>query len=404
MLFLLAYRNLWRNKRRTLITAASIMFAVFFATSLSSIQKGAWDYMVESVVHFYYGYAQIHTAGFWEEQSINKAFIYPDSALLPVEQHPGITQIIPRLENFALASYGTNTKPALLIGTEPEQEQAFTGIGKRITQGRFCQNEDEAVVATGLAEDLGLTIGDTIVFISQGFRGSNAAGKYPLVGIINFGPPELNDRLAYIPLKTAQYFYRADNRVTGLVLGVDDKNDLPDILADLRAAIDTTEYEVLGYEQLMPDLMEAREFDDAGAVIIMFILYTIIAFGIFGTILMMLKEREYEFGILKAIGMKSRHISIVVWIEMTILALLGAAAGMVLAFPVVSYLTTHPIRFTGDMAAAYEKFGMEAVLPATLEFGIFLNQAILVVILVFLMSLYPFVKIKKLKPMRALHH
>ena len=404
MLFRLAYRNLWRNRRRTFITAASIMFAVFFATVLRSIQKGAWDHMVDSVVHFYFGYGQIHADGYWDEQTINNAFAFPTEDLTGITRVAGLTDVIPRLENFALASYGNHTKAVLLIGIDPETEDAFTHISSRISEGAMITGPDQVILAQGLAEDLGIALGDTVVFISQGYRGSNAAGKYPVTGFVNFGSPDLNDRLAYIALPSAQYFFRAENLVTSLVLGVENKETLPAVLQSIKARIDTSQYEVLGYEELLPDLMEAREFDEAGSVIILIILYAIIAFGVFGTILMMLKEREYEFGILKAIGMRSRQITLVVWIEMMFLALIGAMAGMLLALPIVSYLTHHPIRFQGEMAEAYEKFGVEPIMPAIVDGSVFLNQAIVVVILVMLMMIFPLLKIKHLKPMQALHH
>lgn len=360
--------------------------------------------MVDSVVHFYFGYAQIHEKGYWEEQSLDKAFPFPDTSLPSEVPGASIDLLVPRIESFALMSYGQNTKGVLLVGVDPDKEAKLTSLHSRIEQGAKEIVPGGAILASGLAEDMKIGIGDTVVFISQGYRGTNAAGKYPVSGIINFGSPELNDRMTYLPLADAQQFFRAEGLVTGLVVGISDRGQLPGAMKALESAIDTNKYEILDYEEMLPELMEAREFDEAGSVIILFILYSIITFGIFGTMLMMLKEREYEFGILKAIGMKSRQIIGVLWLEVLILSLLGALGGMLLALPLILYFKTHPIRFSGDMAAAYEKFGLEAMLPASLDLQIFLSQAIIVVILVTIMFIYPVLKIFKLKPMRALHH
>jgi len=170
----------------------------------------------------------------------------------------------------------------------------------------------------------------------------------------------------------------------------------------LRKQLDAEAFEVLDYEELMPELIEAKKLDEAGGDIIILILYAIIGFGIFGTMLMMLKEREYEFGILKAIGMKPGQINWMVWLETVFLGFLGCLSGMLLALPIVYYLTINPIRFSGEMAQAYEKFGVEPVLPATVDSMVFLTQALIIFIMITIMGLYPMWKIIKMKPVEAM--
>jgi putative ABC transport system permease protein len=399
----MAWRNIWRNKRRTYITLASILFSVLFASFMESWQKGTWNYMISNVVNFYFGYAQIHKEGYWEEQTLDKAFPLEDSILAITGQIPEIKAVLPRIESFALASTGDNTIGALVIGIDPEVENSMTNLRDRITAGEYLEENDRAaVLAEGLAENLNLNVGDTLVMISQGYRGVNAAGKYPVKGIVHFGSPELNKQMIYLPLKEAQWFYGAPDLVTTLALKIDDQRDIIPALKALKAKLNLEDYEVMDWEELLPDLVEARAFDSVGNYIVYFILYMIIAFGIFGTVLMMAKEREFEFGVLIAIGMHRLALGASVWVEVIILGVLGALAGIIASIPVVWYFSVYPIRFTGEYAGVMEKFGFEPVFPAELDPRHFLLQAIIVLIVTAVLALYPLIKIKRLKPVEAM--
>jgi len=156
---------------------------------------------------------------------------------------------------------------------------------------------------------------------------------------------------------------------------------------------------------MMPELIEARTLDEGSGKLTLYILYMLIGFGIFGTVLMMTKEREYEFGVLTAIGMKRRLLAGVIWIETILVGLLGAAAGILLSMPIVYYLKINPIPMEamGEGAAeAFEKFGMEADLPAAFDFNIFLSQALTIFVITSIMAIYPLWKIGKLKPVEAM--
>lgn len=397
----LSYRNIWRNKRRTLITVASIMFAVFFSVVMISIQRGAWQRMVDSVVHFYFGYAQIHQQGYWEDQSIDNTLDLTHVDTAELTSLAGVDGLVPRLESFALASYETQSKGVLFIGVELELEDRLTHLSDRIVKGSFLDNGG-VVLAQGLAEYLDAGIGDSVVFISQGYHGTSAVGLYPVTGIVHFPAPDLNKQLAFLTLDEAQWFYGAPDRATSLVVRIDDPDDLEHARAALQNRLPGEQFEVMDYTEMIPELLEAKAFDEAGGYIILALLYIIIAFGIFGTMLMMMKEREYELGILKAIGMKSGQLQWMVWLELAMLMILGSLAGMCVAFPVVWYLTEHPIRFTGEMAAAYEQFGVEPIMPAMVDPVIFLSQVLVVLIMVTILAIYPMIKIRKLRPVKAM--
>lgn len=405
MLVKLAWRNIWRNKRRTLITATAILFAVFLASFMQSIQTGAWNHMMNNVVNFYYGYAQIHQNGYWEEQSLDKAFAV-NTSIKALEEVPEIQSVVPRIESFALASHEEKTKGVLVIGVEPDTEDKMTNLNSRIIEGTYLNPDDRAVmVAEGVAENLNLKLGDTLVLISQGYRGTNAAGKYPIKGLLNFGSPELNKRMVYLPLKEAQWFYGAEDLVTTMALQIDRKEDTPKAVQAVQTQLDMEEYEVLDWKEMIPELMEAKELDSAGNKMVLYVLYLIIAFGIFGTILMMTKERAYEFGVLIAIGMQRWRLALVVWMEILFIGILGTLAGFLFSIPLVYNYYVNPIDLSvmGEEAVAtYEKFGMEPILPAAFEVSIFITQALTIFLIVTILAIYPLFKIQGLEPVKAM--
>lgn len=403
MIFKLAWRNIWRNKRRTYITIASILFAVMLSALLESLQKGAWNNMIGNVVNYYFGYIQIHEDGYWEDQSIDKAFALNEELENKIKEIPEVKDILPRIESFALASTGNNTHGALVVGIDPEIETRMTDLKSRVVAGSYLEPGDQAaIIGEGLAEQLKLGVGDTIVLVSQGYHGVNAAGKYAIKGLVKFGSPELSKQMVYLPLPEAQWFYGAQGLLTSVALHIEDPDDIPHVMRALKSRIDLETYEVMDWQEMLPDLVQAKALDSAGNYIVYFILYLIIAFGIFGTILMMTKEREYEFGVLVSIGMRRFALSATVWLEVIMLGVIGAFLGILLSIPVVGYFYANPIRFSGEYATMLEKYGFEPIFPATFDPQVFIIQAVVVFILTALLAIYPLFKIGRLQPVEAM--
>ncbi len=402
MLFTLAWRNLWRNRSRTLITMASVFFAVLLSVFTMSLQKGVWDNLTKNVVSFYAGYAQIHLSGYWDEQVLDNSFAYSDSLNQIVLQQPHITGTTPRLESFALASSEQSTKGSIVVGVDPEKENMVTKLENKLIDGKFIQLSDTAVlVAEGLAKKLQLGVSDTIVLIGQGYHGSTAAGKYPIKGIVKFASPELNAGIVYLPLLEAQNLYGAPGMLTSLVLSLDDPSNLNKVVSNLRPIIGNA-YEVMPWQEMMPEIQELIRTKEGSTYIIIGILYLLVAFGIFGTLLMMTAERRYEFGMLMAIGMKRKRLAWVVLVESLLVTITGCLVGVLVAIPLVSYLHTHPIRFSGQMAEMYEGFGFEPIIPTVFSPPVIIEQTVIVTCIALVLSLYPLVKVFTLNEVEAM--
>lgn len=397
-----AWRNLWRNKKRTLLATSSVLFAVFFATAFRSTQSGQHEYFVQMSVSTYTGYLQIQGKGYWDERSFDYSFEQTDSLTSLLKHTPHITTINPRIESVALASHELETRISPVFGIDPESENEMSGLRKRLVKGSFISDSSRGVmIAEGLAERLNVGVGDSVVLFGQGYQGATAAEQLPIEGILHFPIPKINNAMIYLPLAKAQSLFNAYNRVTSIVLMIDDAEEMNALQSFLTAAIDSN-LVVMNWEEMSPEIVQAIQTDVASELIIMFILYTIIGFGVFGTVMMMTIERTREFGLLISLGMKRTRLLLVTTIEALLVSIIGAIAGSVAAFPLLYYLYRNPIHLTGDAAKAMLAYGFEPILPVSIDLPVFLSQTIAVFLITIVVSLYPLLFIRKIQPVSAL--
>ncbi len=403
MYLTLAWRNIWRNKRRSFITIGSITFAVFLACIMRSMQLGSYERMIENAARFYTGYIQIHENGYWDDKTIDNSFDYNSSLISSIEETPGVLVAVPRVESFALAAYGSKTKGAMVMGVLPDKENELTLVQDKLVAGSFLADDDKSVVISqGLAKYLKMNLGDTIILISQGYHGANAAGIYPVKGIVKFPVPEQNNGTIYLPLKEAQWFYNLESQLTSIALVVDKAKNVDRIVADISSKVDTEALEVMGWRDLMPDLVQGIEIDNISGQVMLWVLYAVIGFGMFGTFLMMTAERMYEFGVMMSVGMKRLIMQFTIFIEMAMMTSIGVLMGVAISLPILIYYYNNPIFMSGESAKAMETFGVEAAYFFSLQASLFYNQAWAIFFMALILSLYPLIVIWKLKPVKAM--
>jgi putative ABC transport system permease protein len=385
-----------------MISIASILFAVVIALVMRSMQTGFYAKSIDNVVSFYTGYIQVHAPGYYEEASVNRSFALSDTLSGTLAAVGDITFYAPRLEVFALVSGGQLTNGAMIVGIDPELENRLTGLKKKIIAGRYLQREDAGILlAEAMAGHLQLSVGDTVVVLGQGYHGLMAAGKYAVGGIVRFPSPDLNKTMAFLTIPQAQELTGAYDRLTSLAVMLNDHKNLEHVYRELRNKLGDR-YEVMTWREILPEMVQFIQTDNASGLIMLFIVYMVIGFGILGTILMMTMERMREFGMLISIGMKRNILKIIVIIEIILLSFIGVLAGVALSFPIILYFHFNPIRMTGDVAEVTRQYGFEAIMPFSLDPSLFLNQALVVLIIALLAALYPLLKITRMDPIRAL--
>ncbi|HVS92036.1 MAG TPA: FtsX-like permease family protein [Mucilaginibacter sp.] len=398
----LSWKNIWRNKNRSTITIAAIFFAVILSVIASSLQDGIFNNLVKNIVSFYTGYVQVHKKGYWDEQVLDNSFQASGEVTRQILQNNNVTAVTPRLESFALISSGDVTKGGLVVGIDPEKENGITLLKQKLVQGKYLSNKDRSVlIAQGLADRLKLKLNDTAVLIGQGYHGAMAAGKYPIRGIVKFGSPDLNERVLFMPISTAMDLYGADSMATSYVLSVRDIAKLQSTASSVQSSLGA-DYETMTWEQIMPEVKQHIQADTNSMKYIQGILYLLICFGIFGTLLMVMVERKYEMGMLIAIGMKKSRLAILLMLESMFTVVTGCLLGILVSVPLVYYLNRYPLRIGGETAKAYEKFGFEAVFPTSTDASNFITQGLIVMGVGLILSLYPIYKIIRLDPVTAM--
>lgn len=404
MLLSLAWRNVWRNKRRTIITVSSIFFAVLLALFMRSMQKGSYENMIRNSVELYSGYIQIHRKGYWQDKSINNMLAVTDSLQSAIASTPHVNFHIPRLETFVLAASREISKGVMLVGTDPRAEDRMTQLADKVIEGSYMTADTRGVmVSQGLADYLQLGINDTIVLIGQGYHGANAVDQYPITAIVRFSNPQQNDNTIYAPVELVRAFASAPGLSTALVLSIDELEMLDVVKNDLMKKLDER-YEVMDWKEMQPELLQLIQSDNAGGIILLGILYLVIAFGIFGTVMMMSMERHREFGVMVAVGMKKTTLSLLVFLETCIIGFLGLAISLVAGIFLLIYMYHHPIPMTGNAALAMEEMGIEPLLPFSLDPGIFISQMLAIVLIMAICLLYPLWNILRITPIKALRH
>jgi len=386
-----------------MITVASIMFALFFAIIMRGFQRGSYAKMKTNAVESYSGYLQVQNKDYWDDKTINNTMAIDPSIVDDLSQDPRINQIIPRLESFALASSGESTKGVAVMGIIPEKEDKMTKVKSFLKEGEFIDSDDKSIlVAQGLATFLGVGVNDTLVLFSSGYHGATAAGLYPIKGILKLPTPEMNRSTVYLTVKEAQELFSAYDRYTALVFDLKDMDQTNAVEIDVKQKIDPEQYQVLGWEVMNKELIQMIETDNAGGVIMIAILYMVIAFGIFGTVLMMTNERIREFSVMVAIGMQKIQLAKVVIVELFILTAMAVAAGIMISLPVMFYFYYNPIEFSGDAVEVMQDFNFEPVMPMSLEGDIFVFQGIAISILSLIAMSYPTIKILNLEVVKGL--
>ncbi len=398
---MLAWRNIWRNRRRTVITMASVVFAVVLSVLLNSLKEGVLVKMQENAVSFYTGAIQIHQKGYWDDQSLENTFVADEQISETLKEQTRVEHTAKRLESYAMAASEELSKIAVLIGIEPAQEPLITQLDDKLVEGEYLAKDDKMLLLSkGLAEYLKVGVGDTLILLGQGYRAIQVAAKYPIKGLIRLASPELNKRTVYLPLQLAQTLFGAEERLTSMVLKIDNINKASNVAEQIAHSLPN--YEVMDWKQLLPELDQMIEGERAENFVFLGVLYLLISFGIFGTILMMLMERQYEFGVLVAIGMRRIKLASIVILENVWISLLGAIIGMLISIPIVYYFYKFPIQVTGSLKDAYENFGFEPIFYFSVEPAIFYNQMLIVLAIAVCLSMYPIFRILRLQPIQAM--
>ncbi|MFZ6032846.1 MAG: ABC transporter permease [Melioribacter sp.] len=403
LLFKMAWRNIWRNKRRSILTLLAVGFATLASIAMRGVQLGTYEINIVNAVEMLTGYIQIQRPDYKEDRSVNQAF-YPDENLITrLSEIPHIVSFSRRIYADGLISKGDNSLGAAIIGVDKNEEQKVSRILTRVTAGKVFDNPYEIVIGYKLLDNLKSKIGDEVVVLAQGADGSMGNLKFKVVGALRTGSPQIDEMGVMMNLETADELLAMYGRIHAIAIKVDELTNIQEVKENILPLLNR-KLGVYDWGELMPDFKETIEFDNISGIFYLLILISIVAFGILNTVLMSVTERFNEFGVTLAIGMPQLKLVLLVLIETMMLALTGILIGNLLGWGVNYYLFVNPVEFGGEIKDLYELYGFMPVIKSSLEFSIFLNTTLTVMIISAIAVIYPLYKVYNLEPLKGIRY
>jgi putative ABC transport system permease protein len=380
----LAWRNIWRNKRRSILTLLAITFATLSAIAMRGVQIGTYDVNIKNAVEMFTGYIQIQRDGYQDNPSLRLSFKNSEAMTNAIGSVESITSYSERVYGNGLISYDQNSYGIMIFGINPETEANTTKILSKLNDGKFFTSDtsNEVVLGAKLLKNLKAKIGDNVVVLAQGFDGSLGNLRFKIVGTTKTGSAEFDGMAAFMGISTAQDLLALyGNRINAIAIQLDNIREIAETKEKLQSAITDEEISVLGWEEIMPDFKQSIELDNISGLMMLFILIIIVAFGVLNTVLMSVTERFNEFGVTLSIGMPQIKLVYLILIETIFIALIGILIGNLFAWGINYYIVLNPIEFTGDLSYIYEEYGFLPRIESTLDPSIFIANSLNILII-----------------------
>lgn len=403
MLIKLAWRNIWRNKRRSLVVLLSVIVGVNSLLFMDGLTNGMIYQMLANQISHNISHIQIHKNGFTDNKVIQSNI--PDPLIVEdaLKNNPSVKSYSKRVVTFGLLSSATNSAGVFLNGIIPEDEIKVSNISNSIVEGEyFTGGEREIVLGTKLAEKLEVGLGDKVVALSNMPNGKIGSEVFRITGLYKTPSSEFDKSFIYIPIKTAQSMLQLDDKVFEFAIVTKNINSTEMVKNELLAELGS-KYEVQSYKDLLPLLIIWMDMYKESLVFINFIVGLALIFGIINSMLMAVYERINEFGVLMAIGMKNIKMFFMVVFEAVILGIFGTLIGLASGL-----LINWPISIIGiDLslfAEGLNSYGVGAVIYPTLSFENFIMTLLMIPVVSVIGAIYPAYKAIKLDPIYAIRY
>lgn len=406
----LAWRNLWRNPRRTWLTAGGIAFAVWLLVFGMSAQDGSFDVWIDNVAHLLTGHVQVQQARFADDPALEYRLDRASVRMGEIERDPRVSAVLPRAMSFALVSAGERSFGAQVMGVDPRREAGASSLPERVGAGRYLNQTGEAVLGRVLARNLGLSVGDELVMLGSALNGGVAAAAAEVVGIVDSGQAALDRSLLQIHI---------DDFRDGWGLGADDAHALLVLLhrsADseavagaLRAAFAAgsggsggTPLTVLDWRDLMPEAEQTIELKRVGTILFFVLLTIIVAFSVVNSFMMTVYERTQEYGMLLALGMRRLAIARQLSIEALWLAAIGVLLGLAAAVILVGVLSITGLPLPADAAGILAQYNLPDRMYPQFSSAAAVTAAVVMLAGTQISVLVPAWRLSRLSPVEAL--
>lgn len=404
----MAWRNIWRNPRRTLLTIAAIAFAGLILVFMLSFQFGTYETMINASVKVSTGHLQVVARGYLDDKKMRLVIEDPDQVARVLEKIDGIDSFTFRTNGFCLVSSDERTYGVMVTGIDPVREARVSTIESLVRKGRYLKPTDAygALIGEHLSKNLKVDINDELTVLGQGRDGSIAAAVLIVTGIFNSGIDAFDRNVIMTGISGFQEVFSMGKSVHEAIITADSLGDVAmvqqRIQKDLSGADGTDNLDVPDWMDIMPGLLQGIQMDLISGIIMYIILIIVVAFSIFNTFLMAIFERTREFGVMMAIGTTPARITRLVMFESVCMTIIGIALGIGAGVLVTLYFQTYGIHIAGT-EDILKHYGIPNRLYPRLSFVSVTAGPMVVFFITFVSSVFPALKIKNLKPVDAMN-
>ncbi len=403
MLWKIAWRNLWRNKRRSLIVLISIVVGLAAMILTDTLYLGTVRQMLDNRIGSHIGHLQIHRMGFRTDPSVKNYLPEARRVEEVLSRQPGIEAYSRRVLSFGLLSSATNAAGVHIVGIEPDRESRITFIHQHILEGRYLTGrEREIIIGKTLAEKLEVQLGDKVVAMASALDGTIGSEVFRIVGIFQTTSSTFDRTYIYIPIATAQRMLNLGDRISEVVIRINNLESLETIQSRLQSQLGT-DYEVLNFKAIIPLLVYYMSIYEEIMMVYYGIIGVAIVFGILNIMLMAIMERIQEIGVLMALGMSKGRIFRMILLEAAQLGFLGTFIGLI-----VSLIIYIPLAHSGiDLSMFSESlmsFGVGTRIYPVLNINVVLNAVTIIPGITLLGAVYPALRATAFEPVAAIRY
>ncbi|PLX32232.1 MAG: ABC transporter permease [Ignavibacteria bacterium] len=403
MILTIAWRNIWRNRRRSLIVLISIVVGVAALMFNDGMSVGMIHQMLENRIGSHVTHIQIHAKGFNDNQVIQNYVPNPALVEQALASTDGIDSWSRRVVTFGLLSSALNSSGGLIIGVDPAQEHEVTTIAESIVEGEYLSGgTHEVVIGRKLAEKLQVGLGDKVVGMASAISGDVGSDLFRVVGIFETVSSEFDKTHMFTALPNAQSMLELEDNILEYAMVVTDIEQVEQVAAELRSKLGP-DYEVLTYNTLLPMLVAQLEMYDQMMYVVYVIIGLAMIFGIVNTMLMSVFERIQEFGVLMAIGMKNSILFWMVIFEAAILGVIGTVIGLAIGSASVLIMGSIGLDFS-MFAEGLTSFGAGAIIYPKLTLTTITNVSVIIPLTAVLGAVYPAIRAMRLQPVTAIRY
>jgi putative ABC transport system permease protein len=403
----IAWRNILRNKRRSLILMTSIVVGVLALVLTEGFAVGMFQQMLTNQIGADAGYIQIHRVGYQSDPTLENSMTNPGRVREILANYGTAVNYSERLRVFGLVSSPYNSYGVSIVGILPDEEKKITTISKYVAKGSYLSGEQgQILISSSMAEKLKVGLGDKVVIMASQLNGSVGSEACRISGIFETFNSAFDQSHVYVPLQTADQLLNSDGLVSEFVVNPTDARTVEILASRIRndiAALPRAgdNYEVLTYQQMLPLLVAQLELYKQALYLIAGIIALALVFGIIDTMLMSVMERTHEFGVSMAIGMSNRRLFTMVMVEALYLAIIGTGIGLAVAYVALSSLS-HSGWNLSMFSASLESLGVGNIIYPVLETSTIVQTIVIIPVVTLLGALYPALKAIGLQPVEAI--